>query len=212
LLTTLSFMHTVNRAQEDLLEIATTAAAAAVDENGNSINGNSGSSTTANTAAASLAQSFGARYRALKSRPTAARLTVRRSHIHGWGLFVLDDFAADEMIVEYMGEVIRKCVADAREVKYEELGLGSCYLFRIDEHGIVDATRKGNLARFINHCCDPNAYAKAVQVDGGERKLIIFANKPLKAGEEVTYDYKFPYEEDKIECQCGSVSCKGTMN
>lgn len=58
------------------------------------------------------------------------------------------------MLVEYMGEVIRQCVADLREKKYEEMGVGSCYLFRSDSDSIVDATRKGNLARFINHCCD----------------------------------------------------------
>lgn len=58
------------------------------------------------------------------------------------------------MLVEYMGEVVRQCVADLREVKYEEMGVGSCYLFRADADAIVDATRKGNLARFINHCCD----------------------------------------------------------
>lgn len=58
------------------------------------------------------------------------------------------------MLVEYMGEVVRQCVADLREIKYEEMGVGSCYLFRADSDAIVDATRKGNLARFINHCCD----------------------------------------------------------
>lgn len=61
---------------------------------------------------------------------------------------------ADGMLVEYMGEVVRQCVADLREIKYEEMGVGSCYLFRADADAIVDATRKGNLARFINHCCD----------------------------------------------------------
>lgn len=60
----------------------------------------------------------------------------------------------DTMLVEYMGEVVRQCVADLREIKYEEMGVGSCYLFRADADSIVDATRKGNLARFINHCCD----------------------------------------------------------
>lgn len=58
------------------------------------------------------------------------------------------------MLVEYMGEVVRQCVADLREIKYEEMGVGSCYLFRAEADAIVDATRKGNLARFINHCCD----------------------------------------------------------
>ena len=30
---------------------------------------------------------------------------------------------------------------------------GACYLFRIDDEWIVDATTTGGPARFINHCC-----------------------------------------------------------
>lgn len=54
----------------------------------------------------------------------------------------------------YVGEVIRYKVADVREKRYEKLGVGSSYLFRIDDDTVIDATRKGNLARFINHCCE----------------------------------------------------------
>ena len=68
------------------------------------------------------------------------------------------------MLVEYMGEVVRQCVADLRETKYEEMGVGSCYLFRADADAIVDATRKGNLARFINHCCDVSSTTMVVLV------------------------------------------------
>lgn len=74
---------------------------------------------------------------------------------------------SDTMLVEYMGEVVRQCVADLRETKYEEMGVGSCYLFRADSDAIVDATRKGNLARFINHCCDVSVYRPiAVKLHG----------------------------------------------
>ena len=58
------------------------------------------------------------------------------------------------MVIEYVGEVIRQAIADDREKRYETLGIGSSYLFRVDSDTIIDATKYGNLARFINHCCD----------------------------------------------------------
>merc|ERR1712000_408198 len=66
------------------------------------------------------------------------------------------------MVVEYIGEKIRQAVADMREEQYEREGLGSCYLFRQDKLNIIDATRTGGMARFINHCCHPNAYARVI--------------------------------------------------
>ncbi len=49
---------------------------------------------------------------------------VHRSKIHGWGLFAMKDFDAGDILVEYMGEVIRQCVADRRERKASILNLG----------------------------------------------------------------------------------------
>lgn len=77
-----------------------------------------------------------------------------RSGIHAWGLFALEPIAADEMVIEYVGSGIRQSVADLREKKYEKSGIGSSYLFRVDSETIIDATKCGNLARFINHSCN----------------------------------------------------------
>jgi len=57
------------------------------------------------------------------------------------------------MVIEYVGQVVRQTVADLREKRYEAVGIGSSYMFRVDGDAIVDATRYGNLARFINHSC-----------------------------------------------------------
>lgn len=82
------------------------------------------------------------------------QLRFAKSGIHDWGLFAMESIAADEMVTEYVGEVIRQPMADIRERRYEEMGIGSSYLFRVDQDTIIDATTKGNLARFINHSCD----------------------------------------------------------
>mmetsp|Transcript_19405 Transcript_19405/g.48327 ORF Transcript_19405/g.48327 Transcript_19405/m.48327 type:complete len:1968 (+) Transcript_19405:387-6290(+) len=154
-------------------------------------------------------------YRGMKAIPIEQRLAPKRSHIHGWGLFTKVDLPKDSMIVEYMGEVIRKSVADAREKAYEISGEGSCYMFRLDLNKIVDATKIGCMARFMNHCCQPNAYAKVIAVDtdyGQENKIVIFSNIDIKAGEEITYDYKFPVEDGSLKCTCGAPNCIGRLN
>jgi len=169
-----------------------------------------------------------------------AKLDVRKSGIHGWGLFAKVNFERNDMIIEYIGQKIRRVVADRRELQYEEEGVGSCYLFRLDKENIIDATRRGGMARFINHCCEPNAYARvistsaaaagaasgsssmasssAAQVGGideikdEEKHIIIFAARDIQEGEEVMYDYKFPIEDSKLKCTCGAASCGGFMN
>lgn len=154
-------------------------------------------------------------YRAMKSVPIEQRLFPQRSHIHGWGLFTKVDMSKDGMVVEYMGEVIQKDVADRREKDYDLSGEGSCYMFRLDLQRIVDATKIGCMARFMNHCCQPNAYAKIIHVDtdmGLDKKILIFAGRDIKAGEEITYDYKFPIEDGSVKCTCGAPKCIGRMN
>ena len=56
-------------------------------------------------------------------------------------------------MIEYVGEIVRSVIADAREKHYEKTGIGSSYLFRLDAETVIDATKIGNNARFINHSC-----------------------------------------------------------
>ncbi|XP_044257456.1 histone-lysine N-methyltransferase trithorax [Tribolium madens] len=135
---------------------------------------------------------------------------VYRSKIHRRGLFCLRDFEAGEMVIEYSGEVIRSVLTDKREKYYNSKGIG-CYMFRIDDNLVVDATMTGNAARFINHSCDPNCYSKVVEILG-HKHIIIFALRRIICGEELTYDYKFPIEEDKIPCTCGTRRCRKFLN
>lgn len=150
-------------------------------------------------------------FRALKSTPLEDRVAIRRSAIHGWGLFLRVPVPKDAMVIEYAGEVIEQPVADLREERYEAEGMGSCYMFRLDQNRIVDATKGGCAARFMNHCCEPNSYAKIVWADG-DKHVVIFAARDMRRGEEVVYDYQFPLEEDSIPCNCGARTCRGRMN
>ncbi|KAJ7507234.1 hypothetical protein B0H11DRAFT_1706320 [Mycena galericulata] len=138
-------------------------------------------------------------------------LRFARSPIHDWGLYAMEKISRGEMVIEYVGEVIRAQVAEKREKAYERQGIGSSYLFRIDEDLVVDATKKGNLGRLINHSCDPNCTAKIITING-EKKIVIYAKQEIELGDEITYDYHFPFEQDKIPCLCGSVKCRGFLN
>jgi len=172
------------------------------------------------------------RFNQLKKRKKLVKFD--RSAIHGWGLYAEENIAVNDLIIEYVGEKVRQKVADMRELRYEKQGVGSSYLFRMMDDEIVDATKKGGIARFINHSCSPNCTAKIIKVEGTPR-IVIYALKdigkseylPLMrlmgkdrdangfADEELTYDYKFEREigsTDRIPCLCGSANCKGFLN
>lgn len=133
------------------------------------------------------------------------------------------------MVIEYAGELIRSTLTDKRERYYDSKNIG-CYMFKIDDNLVVDATMRGNAARFINHSCEvsrnfivnlkkdthikslqPNCYSKVVDILG-HKHIIIFALRRIVQGEELTYDYKFPFEEDKIPCSCRSRKCRKYLN
>ncbi|AFZ81650.1 hypothetical protein BEWA_010670 [Theileria equi strain WA] len=155
-------------------------------------------------------------YRYLISLPPEKRLDVKPSAIHGLGLFTTEDITAGEPVVEYVGELIRDIISDKREEIYSESqgGDGSCYMFRLDDELIVDATRKGNMSRFINHSCDPNCLCRIITCEYGLKHIVVFAKSDLKAGDEVTYDYQFGVESEtrKLQCLCGAPNCLGRMN
>ena len=95
-------------------------------------------------------------YKKFKKNPMNDSLEILSSSIHGFGLFTTVDVPQGAIVTEYIGEVIRNKVADLREEEYENSGIGSCYMFRLNDDYVIDATRKGGKARFINHCCTPN--------------------------------------------------------
>ncbi|PYH90682.1 histone-lysine N-methyltransferase, H3 lysine-4 specific [Aspergillus ellipticus CBS 707.79] len=119
------------------------------------------------------------RFNQLKKRKKPVRFA--RSAIHNWGLYAEENISANDMIIEYVGEKVRQQVADMRERQYLKSGIGSSYLFRIDENTVIDATKRGGIARFINHSCTPNCTAKIIKVDGSKR-IVIYALRDIERG------------------------------
>ncbi|CEJ94535.1 Putative Histone-lysine N-methyltransferase, H3 lysine-4 specific [[Torrubiella] hemipterigena] len=152
------------------------------------------------------------KFNQLKKRKKPVKFA--RSAIHNWGLYAMENINKDDMIIEYVGEEVRQQISEIRENRYLKSGIGSSYLFRIDEDTVVDATKKGGIARFINHSCMPNCTAKIIRVEGSKR-IVIYALRDIAMNEELTYDYKFEREIgslDRIPCLCGTAACKGFLN
>ncbi|KAF6264248.1 hypothetical protein COO60DRAFT_1698474 [Scenedesmus sp. NREL 46B-D3] len=140
------------------------------------------------------------------------RITFGKSGIHGWGIFARRPIAQDSMVTEFRGQLVRCILADVRELAYRKQAR-DCYMFHATDETVIDNTGLGNYSRFTNHCCAPCLYAKPLEL-GGELHLCFFAKTDIKAGQELTFDYRFKEEDSdsKVICQCGAPTCKGTLN
>lgn len=118
-----------------------------------------------------------------------AKLSVHESPQKGLGVFAKQDIEKDNFIIEYMGEFVKgKEQIKKRLAKY--MNLKENHYVLACKGNYIDATRMGNIARFINHSCDPNCRVEFWTV---YRKICvgIFAQRDIKKGEEINYDYKF---------------------
>jgi SET domain-containing protein len=132
------------------------------------------------------------------ARPTAndfPRIERRKSPVHGYGVFTREPITKNTRIVDYAGELVRNGPAlDRREAKY--LKQGCIWVFRVNRAWSRDAAVDGNVARFINHACAPNCYFQVI-----DTTIWIRAARHIRAGEELTYDYR-TIGDKTIPCRC----------
>ena len=148
-----------------------------------------------------------------RERAPAAGVVVRKSSVQGRGVYATQDFEPEDVIVEYLGERISQEKAGER-YDDESVRRHHTFLFSVDDEICIDASRDGNEARFINHSCEPNAYALVKS-----RRIFILAQRPIAAGEEIFYDYWFSTDPDYTleqlrriyPCLCGAKKCRGTL-
>jgi uncharacterized protein len=145
------------------------------------------------------------------------RIQVRRSGVHGKGVFAVKPIAAGERLIEYVGELISWPEA-LRRHPHDPSDPNHTFYFHIDAKRVIDAGVGGNDSRWINHACDPNC--EADQVDDAVRggRVYIKALRDLLPGEELFYDYGLviaerytPKLKKEYECRCGSEVCRRTM-
>lgn len=144
--------------------------------------------------------------------PAAKLYRVRRSPIHGTGVFATAPIPKGARVVEYVGERVSHAEADRR---YEDKDVNDnhTFLFTVDQRIVIDAGVGGNEARWINHSCDPNCEA-----DEQDGRVFIKALRNIRAGEELNYDYGLIIDERytpklkaEYPCWCGARTCRGTL-
>jgi SET domain-containing protein len=137
---------------------------------------------------------------------------VRRSRIHGRGVFAVRTIPKGARIIEYTGRRIPYALANELYSE-DERAPTHTFLFELDDDMVIDAGQRGNAARWINHSCKPNC--EAVDEDG---RIYIEAIRTIRPGEELGYDYNItledphtPQEKRRWPCLCGARSCRGTL-
>lgn len=92
--------------------------------------------------------------------------------------------------MEYVGEVLNTEQFEQRVEEYSNDKNRHYYFMALKSDAIIDATRKGNVSRFINHSCDPNAETQKWTVNG-ELRIGFFSKREIMKGDEITFDYQF---------------------
>ena len=139
-------------------------------------------------------------------------IEVRKSTIQGRGVFATRRIRKGQRIVEYAGERVTPDEGESRYVE-GDMARHHTFLFTLDENTVIDGGRRGNISRYINHSCDPNAEA-VIEDD----RIFIYAKRNIQPETEILYDYQYERypehtEEDErfYACRCGSAKCRGTI-
>jgi SET domain-containing protein len=139
----------------------------------------------------------------------AGAVEVRRSHIHGDGVFAMRSLPPGLLVGTYEGR--RYAPSQAREMRWDG---ALTYLFGLSDGTLIDGTEGGNATRHINHSCEPNCIASEEADDDDEPVVVIRTKRRIRAGEELSFDYRLDVgAEDPAayRCRCGAARCRGTL-
>ncbi|XP_067641503.1 histone-lysine N-methyltransferase Set2 [Eurosta solidaginis] len=134
---------------------------------------------------------------------------VFRTEKKGFGIMADIEILPGEFIMEYVGEVINGDEFEQRRTAYSLDKNRHYYFMALRSDAVIDATIKGNISRFINHSCDPNAETQKWTVNG-ELRIGFFSRKSIMPGEEITFDYQYQrYGREAQRCYCEAPNCLG---
>ncbi len=129
------------------------------------------------------------------------RLRIAPSKIHRWGVYAAEKIPPRRKVIEYIGERVNR-----RETKLRAARPLN-YMFTLDRYWCLDGSVGGSGAEYINHCCDPNLFAWICK-----GHILYMSRRQILPGEELTIDYNFSKDVDRVPCRCGASSCRGTIN
>ena len=140
------------------------------------------------------------------------KIQVKKSGVHGKGVFAARNIAKGEPLIEYVGEIISAQEAEDRH-PHDPTDPNHTFYFQVEDDKVIDALHGGNSARWINHCCTPNCKPEVI-----EGRVFIKAKKDIPIGSELNYDYGLIIDEPitkklmaQYPCWCGSAKCRGTL-
>ncbi len=138
-------------------------------------------------------------------------IVVRKSRIHGTGVFAKTDIPSGTRIIEYIGDRITKKESDRRyQAAWERAENGNgkkgiVYIFTLNKRHDIDGDVSWNTAKYINHSCDPNSETDIIR-----GRIWIIAIKDIRKGDEISYNYGYDFESwADHPCKCGSPKCIG---
>ncbi|XP_055375001.1 nuclear receptor binding SET domain protein isoform X2 [Condylostylus longicornis] len=138
-----------------------------------------------------------------------APVAIRKTTGKGFGLVCTAPIAEGAFIIEYVGELIDDEELKRRIEEKQKEKDSHYYFFSIESNLTIDAGPKGNLARFMNHSCEPNCEPQMWTVNGVKR-IGLFAKYDIKEETELTFHYNFEcIGDNKILCHCGAENCSG---
>ncbi|KAI1726576.1 SET domain-containing protein [Ditylenchus destructor] len=133
----------------------------------------------------------------------------------GFGLTSKNPIKSGQFVIEYVGEVISRDEAIRRSKA--KLPEEHNYIFTVDEcikgkmeTTYIDARYKANLARFLNHSCEPNLFPQIVRIGSLSPRLALYARKDIAVGEELSYSYGNVNSTQTTlgkKCLCNAPSC-----
>ena len=137
---------------------------------------------------------------------------VKKSKVHGNGVFATRNITKGKKIIQYIGEKISKKEGDKRSEKRIKKYLnskttGSVYIFELNKRYDIDGSPLYNKARYINHSCKPNCEVEIIN-----NEIWIISIRNIKNGQELSYDYGYEFDKNDYRdhiCKCGSTNCIG---
>ena len=135
----------------------------------------------------------------------------KKSHVHGRGLFAVQNIKKGSKIIEYIGDKVTKKEGDKRADKQikqykKNKNNGMVYIFELNKLYDIDGSVSHNHAKLINHSCNPNCEVEIIN-----NEIWISAIKNIKNNTELSYNYGYSYDTDYVDhiCKCGSSNCVG---
>ena len=135
----------------------------------------------------------------------------KKSHVHGSGLFAVQNIKKGSKIIEYIGDKVTKKEGDKRADKQikqykKNKNNGMVYVFELNKLYDIDGSVSHNHAKLINHSCNPNCEVEIIN-----NEIWISAIKNIKKNTELSYNYGYSYDTDYVDhiCKCRSSKCVG---